>query len=222
MNETEERTNLKVLGNSTSAGGDFLDVKVTGECTFNGDVDCRKFTLMGETEVNGSLVMESMKLTGECAVKGSIEGESMRGQGDIKAASIHVEGIKFTGNLSVSGDCDAEDMHISGAFQVDGLLSAETLEISLFGPSRAAEVGGGSIKIKRSLGGKLIRPGHPGSLRFTAGLIEGDHVELQGTTAGTVRGGSVIIGTGCEIETVEYRDFLDIHRNATVRNQVKL
>ncbi len=222
MNETADRTNQKILGNSTSAGGRFLDVKVTGECTFNGDVDCRKLTLMGETKVNGSLVMENMKLTGECSVKGGIEGESLRGQGEIRAESVHVEGIKFTGNLSVAGNCDAEEMQISGAVQVDGLLSAETLEISLYGPSRAAEVGGGSVKIKRSLGGALIRPGHPGHLSFAAGLIEGDQVELQGTAAETVRGGRVVIGTGCEIGTVEYRDSLDIHSNAVVRNQVKV
>lgn len=222
MNETANRTNLKILGNSTSAGGRFLEVKVTGECTFHGDVDCRKLTLMGETKVGGSLVMESMKLTGECSVKGGIEGESLRGQGEIRAESVHVEDIKFTGNLSVSGNCDAEDMQISGAVQIDGLLSAETLELSLFGPSRAAEVGGGSIKIKRSLGGALIRPGHHGQLRFAAGLIEGDHVDLQHTAADTVRGGRVVIGSGCEIGTVEYRDFLDIHPNAVVRNQVKV
>ncbi|MNC40989.1 hypothetical protein D3C81_1673100 [compost metagenome] len=113
-------------------------------------------------------------------------------------------------------------MHISGALQIDGLLSAQTLEVSLFGPGMAAEIGGGRIKIKRSIGGVLIKPGQSGRLRFTAGLIEGDQVELQVTTAGTVRGGNVIIGTGCEIDTVEYSGSLDIHQNAIVRNQVKL
>lgn len=220
MNETAERRNLKILGNSTMSGGSFLDVKVTGECRFNGDVDCGKLKLMGESWVDGNLQMEQMKLTGECTVKGGIDGESLRGQGEVRAGSdLHVEEIKFTGSISVAGDCDAENIHLTGTLQADGVLSAEKIELSLFSPSRAAEVRAGSLAIKRKIGGALM---HPGRFSFTAGIIEGDKVEIQGTQAGTVRGNRVIIGKDCTIDTVEYRESLEIHENANVNYRIKL
>ncbi|MHA6533407.1 polymer-forming cytoskeletal protein [Paenibacillus sp. BAC0078] len=220
MNETAARRNLKVLGNSTMSGGSFLDVKVMGECRFNGNVDCQKLKLMGETSVHGNLRMEQMKLTGECIVKGRIDGESLSGQGEIRAGSdLRIEEIKLTGSLSVAGDCEAEEIRLTGALQVDGVLNAESVELSLFGPSRAAEARAGSITIKRKIGGSLM---HPGRFSFSAGLIEGDEVELQGTQAGIVRGNRVIIGTDCDIDVVEYRQSLEIHENANVNYRIKL
>ncbi|MNC54128.1 hypothetical protein D3C81_998200 [compost metagenome] len=56
---------------------------------------------------------------------------------------------------------------------------------------------------------------------FTSGLIEGDSVELQNTHAHTVRGEKVIIGPDCVIQKVEYSDYLEIHRSATVKQQTK-
>ena len=41
-------------------------------------------------------------------------------------------------------------------------------------------------------------------LCLTADFIEGDGVRLERTTARAVRGNTVVIGPGCEIELVEY------------------
>ncbi|WP_019910097.1 polymer-forming cytoskeletal protein [Paenibacillus sp. HW567] len=220
MNETAARRNLKILGNSTMSGGSFLDVKVVGECEFHGDVDCGKLKLTGEAWVHGNLRMEKVKLTGECTVKGSIDGESLSGQGEVRAGSdLHIEEIKLAGSLSVAGDCEAEEIRVTGALQVEGVLNAENVELSLYGPSHAAEARAGSIAIKRKIGAALMHPGRP---TFTAGLIEGDEVDLQGTQAGIVRGNRVIIGTDCNIDRVEYRESLEIHEKANVNYRIKL
>lgn len=221
MNEAVVRNNLKILGNSSSAGGTFKDVKVTGECAFSGDVDCLGFSLTGEAAVYGNLRMHTLKMTGECAVKGRVDGVGLRGQGQMTAdKGLRIEHIHYTGGITVTGDCEAEQLQLTGTVAVSGLLNAETLELTLLGPSRADAVGGGTISVKRSRTGALLRPGK--RISFETRLIEGDRIELQHTQAQIVRGGKVIIGPGCEIDTVEYRDLLEIHASSTVRNPVQL
>jgi cytoskeletal protein CcmA (bactofilin family) len=216
-------SNLNMVGTSTSGGGSFLNVKVTGECQFNDAVDCRKLSLTGNVRVDGDLRVEKLKVTGELVVAGLLEGQSLRGTGEVKADSARIEQIDFSGSLVVKGDCEAEQLQISGAAEVEGLLSAERLQINLYGPGKAREVGGGTIVIKQNKTGKLLKliKGKQDVI-FRAGQIEGDTIELQCTVADTVRGGSVIIGPDCVIQTVEYRETLEIHKNATVKQQVKI
>ncbi|WP_405173231.1 hypothetical protein [Paenibacillus sp. FSL H8-0260] len=223
MTEETIRSNLKIMGTTTSAGGFFRDIKVTGEGHFAGDVDCEKLSLTGNARVDGNLLMTKMKITGEMTLMGNLEGYSLRGQGEIKAASVKIDDIHLNGNLEVNGDCEGEHLRISGALNVAGLLSAEQLEINLYGLSRAKEVGGSALTIKKSKTGKFLHlmKQNPKVL-FEAGLIEGDTIELNNTKANIVRGDRVIIGVDCEIDTVEYRSALEIHKNAIVRHQVKL
>ncbi|QSF43089.1 hypothetical protein [Paenibacillus tianjinensis] len=221
MNEMMNRSNLKVLGTSSSLGGYFLEIKVTGECKFAGDVDCQSLSLTGETAVSGSLRMEKLKMTGELSVKKRMEGGMLRGHGEVQAGSVSARQLKFSGSLEVGGDCEAEELQVSGALRIKGLLSAETLQLTLYGPSSAAEVGGSTITVKRSKTKTLLHLGQGQDMVFTSGLIEGDYVELQNTYAGTVRGEKIIIGPGCVIQLVEYRDYLEIHKSATVLEQRK-
>lgn len=65
MSEETTRSNLKIIGTTTSAGGFFRDIKVTGEGHFAGDVDCEKLSLTGNARVDGNLLMTKMKITGE-------------------------------------------------------------------------------------------------------------------------------------------------------------
>lgn len=218
------RNDMKILGTTTSAGGFYQNVHITGECQFNGDVDCQKLSLTGQAHIAGSLRTTDMKITGECSVDGSLNGLSLRGRGELKTTEgLRIDRFNFSGNLDVKGDCEAEELRLSGAASVDGLLSADRLNISLFGPSWAKEVGGSVISIKRSKAGTLLKlVKNKEEAFFKAGLIEGDSVELQYTMADMVRGEDVIIGTDCEIERVEYRSALKIHKNAKVKHQVKL
>ncbi|WP_405114532.1 hypothetical protein MHH28_10240 [Paenibacillus sp. FSL K6-1217] len=223
MNEAAERHDLKILGTSSSVGGVFKDVKVTGECTFRGDVDCLKLAQTGEVAVEGDLRAQHIKMTGECKVKGRVDAASLRGQGQLTAGGgLRIEEIRLTGGIIVTGDCEAEQVELTGILEVSGLFNAEKLDLVLFGPCKADTVGGGRISIKRSRSSALLRPGMSKNMSFTARLIEGDRIELQHTQAQTVRGGSVVIGAGCEIETVEYRDLLEVHKSSTVRNTVKI
>ncbi|MNP35816.1 hypothetical protein D3C76_1291650 [compost metagenome] len=172
--------------------------------------------------MSGSLKVEKLKLTGELTVNGWLKGGALRGQGDIKAGSLAAERLKLSGSLETSGNCEAEELELSGALQVKGLLSADKLQLKLYGPGSAAEVGGGTITVKRSKSKTLLQPGQHAEMRFTSGLIEGDYIELENTHADIVRGEKVIIGAGCVIQKVEYSSYLEIHKSAVVKQPVKI
>jgi cytoskeletal protein CcmA (bactofilin family) len=184
------RRDLKVIGKTTSVGGQFRQIKVTGECEFSGDVDCKKLTSTGEVLINGDLRTDELKLTGECEVKGSLDAHAVRGRGELKVSSgIRVENIKFTGNIEAGGDCEAGSIEISGGFNIGGLLSADALEIKLYGQCRARELGGGTLRIKRSRASVLLNLiKMKNSAILNAELVEGDSIELEHTVAGIVRG----------------------------------
>lgn len=218
------RNDLKMIGESTSAGGRFRNVSVIGECVLTGEVDCVKLSCTGEMIVNGSLKTEELKLTGECAVKGQLDAGTVRGRGEIEVSSgLRGENIKFTGNINVQGDCEMGTFEMFGGFDVKGLLSADWLEIKMYGPCQAREIGGAKLRVKRSKPAVLLRLIKPISAAvLSTDLIEGDAVHLEFTTSGIVRGNSVIIGPGCKIERVEYRDTLVVHKSAIVKERIKL
>ncbi|MFC5530067.1 hypothetical protein [Cohnella yongneupensis] len=217
------RQDLRIIGETNSAGGQFGKVRITGECTFSGDVDCTKLSCMGETKVAGSLRASELKLTGEVEIDGSLDAGHVGGRGELEVSSrMRGEHIKLMGNLEVGGDCEAGVFDISGAFNVKGLVSAESLNVKMYGPCRAREIGGGTLTVKRSRASALIhlfKPNTAGDL--IADSIEGDVVELQHTTAGVVRGKRVTIGPGCVIERVEYAEMLDIHKSSTVKEMIR-
>jgi cytoskeletal protein CcmA (bactofilin family) len=220
------RRDLKVIGETSSAGGQFRHIKVTGECKFKGDVDCNKLASMGEVAINGNLRTDELKLTGQCEIKGRLDALTVRGRGELKVSSgMRGENIKFTGNIDTEGDCEAGAFEVSGGFNVRGLLSAESLEIKMFGPCHARELGGGKLRIKRSRTSaivSLIKLKNLNSAVLNAELIEGDAIDLEYTVAAIVRGNSVTIGSGCQIDRVEYRDSLQVHKSAIVKDKVQL
>ncbi|TVX98618.1 hypothetical protein [Cohnella terricola] len=219
----ENRRDLKMIGETSTAGGIFRNIKVTGETVFNGDVDCVKLSHIGELEIKGGLRAEELKITGECDVQGGLAVGAVSGRGELKAESgARIEKIKFTGNIEVSGDCETGTLELNGAFNIPGLLSSERMEVQMFGSCKAAEIGGSNLRVRRSRKSKLLhlfKPGGP--IELTADLIEGDTVDLEYTIAEVVRGNRVTIGPGCRIGRVEYRGDYTAHKSASVKESVR-
>ncbi len=217
------RRDIRMVGEVSSAGGFYRHVRLTGEGTFSGDVDCAKLTQIGELEIGGGLRAGEVKITGECDVRGRLDAGAVSGRGELTAqAGLRAERVKFTGNIETAGDCEAGTFAVEGAFAVAGLLSADTVDIRMFGPCSAKEIGGSKIIARRSRTKKLLGLlKEDGSCVLTAEQIEGDYVELEHTEAEVVSGNRVEIGPGCRIGRVEYRSGLDIHKSAVVNEVVK-
>lgn len=201
----------------------FRDIKLTGESVLEGDVDCIKFANTGEVEVNGNLKAVEIKVTGECLIRGRLEAQTIRGRGEFKVShSVRGEHIKLTGNLETGGDCEVGTCEAEGAFAISGLLSADLLDLKMFGPCKAREIGGTTLQVRRSKASRLLSIFRSSGLGvLTAEQIEGDKVDLEHTVANVVRGNRVTIGPGCEIGLVEYGETLTVHKSATVKKSVK-
>jgi len=235
------RGDLKITGNGQSGGGVFRHVKIMGDAVINSDTECEMFKCLGNSHLKGSLRADSASCNGTLRVAGSASGGSFRAQGelqiggDLSAQSLSISGVlsvdgrvaaekaKITGELRANADCQMEELFVRGMVDVNGMLNAEQADFKLHGHSRLRELVGSQITVKKgggmSLIGKLFM-GSDGSL--TAETIEGDTVVLEYTKAAVVRGRSVIIGPGCSIGLVEYKDELKQDPEAVVSQSAKI
>jgi len=220
----ESKQDLKVVGNSSCAGGQYRRVKITGECAIAGDVECEKLSCTGDAAIHGNLLTGELSMTGDMQITGDVNAKKIRGKGDLVIDSrICGEEIRFTGNLEVQGDCESGLLEVNGGIQVQGLLSAERLQLRMLGPCQAREIGGGNLDVKRSIGTIWKQWfGQDSQVVLLAEVIEGDVLNLDYTKAGIVRGKDVVIGQGCEIGRVEYWGSLEVHPEASVKEQICL
>ena len=244
--ENQTRSDLKINGTGNTAGGKYNEVTVNGVGEINGDIECESFKTNGASTLNGNLTSKSLKVNGTSVIKGDIKTEEIKvnGSADIKGniesknSKVHGE-VKITGNLNsdllelhggmeVKGNCNAETFNSSGGFTVAGLLNADNINIKLHGPCSAKEIGCEKITVK--LGNdyaikKIIRSifrSWDMTGKLSADVIEADNIELEQTKAKIVRGNNVIIGEGCEIDLVEYKNNYQKTDHSTVKENKKI
>ena len=218
---------LKIDGHGSSAGGSYNSVVVNGHGNIDGDLDCVYFKINGHCTVDGDLKSDYVKVHGNSLIKGNLRAEKAKihGIADING-NVSVDKAETYGSIDVDGDCNAEFFKIEGTFVIEGLLNAGELDLSLYGPSKAHEIGGEKITVKKK--GKyhffglknLIMPG--GSKGLTTEIIEGDDIYLENTQANVVRGNNIELGPGCEIELVEYKDSFKQDEKADVATNRKI
>ncbi len=200
---------LKINGQSSSAGGKYDSVVINGGGRIEGDLECIYLKINGQCNVNGNVKADSVKVNGNNSIKGNLRAEKVRinGTADI-GGNVSVDKAETYGSINIGGDCNAEIFKIEGTFEIEGLLNAGELELSIYGPSKAHEIGGEKITVKRKgkydfLGLKYLIGSNK---ELTAESIEGDEIYLENTQAKVVRGDNIELGSGCEIELVEYKD----------------
>ncbi len=186
---------IRITGSSTAAGGRYRRVRVVGEGTFDGPVQCEELHLTGTLRVGGPLDVRRLHVTGDMTVEGSLQADH-----------AHIRG-----QVTVRGNLEAEHLDLRGGASVDGLLSAEELLLRLYGPVRAQEIGGGRVVIRE--GWRWFR--HAGFLA-AAEVVEGDELHVEKVKARTVRGRRVEIGPDSEIDRVEYTVHLQVSPRARV------
>jgi cytoskeletal protein CcmA (bactofilin family) len=192
---TERRIHLSGFGQV--AGGTYDEVSIEGFGRVTGDVECGTLSVSGKCHVRDNVRAQRVIIEGKCDVHGDIEAHHMT----------------VSGWLSVDGNVSAETLRAHGALRIDGLLSADQVDLSLHGPGRIREIGGGTVTLTghRRLGLRRLFGVH-------ADTVEGDEVRLTGVTARLVRGGTVEVGPGCRIDRVEYRQDFRCAPGAVVRD----
>lgn len=219
----EALRNVRLVGESETSGGSFGWVRITGDAKFFGEVSCERFSLTGTAQVKGDLGIKSMSFTGDVKVDGSLRGGSLKGTGELQVQrDFRGEELRMTGKLAASGAVEAERIDLRGVLETPGLVNADEVTIRMHGPSRAKEIAGGTVTIRRSRGlmlKELLRSVSRSGLE--AALIEGDNIYLEYVRAEVVRGNTVRLGPGCEIGRVEYRQTLEKHAHSKTGTEIR-
>ncbi|WP_161568153.1 polymer-forming cytoskeletal protein [Anaerobacillus alkaliphilus] len=232
---------LVINGNGSTAGGTFAKVRLNGNGKVHGDVECEDFETNGSSKIEGNVTATKAVIngsskfvgdvtTGNFLINGSaaIDGELAFEKLEVKGASKVTKGVRgeklvVEGLLKAGGDCEVEEAFFQGSFTIDGLLNADKIEVSLHGRSYAKEIGGETISVRKgstTLGlDKLFKVL---SRELTVDVIEGDVIELEYTKAKVVRGNTIKIGLGCDIDLVEYKDQLQTNKSANVGESRKM
>lgn len=234
--------NLSITGNSDMVGGQYNKIRIIGEGTIAGDVECNRMKCVGTFDLEGDLKAADVAVVGTVTVLGDIEADTMKITGTISAGgnvvlkklscsgSIESKGnllseeIELNGHVITQGDCEAEVLKGRGIFTIGGLLNVGELDIKLYHDCQAKEIGAERINIRRaSLLNHLnffFKPSAGAIL--SAAIIEGDEIYLEHTKARIVRGKRVTIGPGCEIELVEYKEHYSEAKGTAVKEKRKV
>lgn len=234
----EIRNDIKTAGGGAFSGGTYGDVTFNGSGTVNGDVDALNFRINGAGSSNGRVKAQSIIVNGTGTFNGEVQANEMTINGDASirdgagigrltvkgnaniGGSAAMHEVRLAGLLRIGGDCQAETFVGEGSFNVAGELNVGNLDVTVHGTASAREIGGERIVVRGSSGNfstltSLI--GMFSERRLTAETIEGDVVWLENTSAKVVRGKQVTLGSGCQIELVEYAESYTPAGDAQVR-----
>lgn len=244
--EKQARYDLNMSGMGTASGGLYNRVDIDGMAKVDGDLDCIDFRINGTAKVFGNLKTERGKVNGMATIKGNVEASEFKINGTTRVdgnisgremkieghstinGSISIEEVEIRGIANIAGDLSAETFTSQGVFTVGGLLNAGTIDIELYATCKAREVGGEKISVKRGDSFSIRKVINTIfsfldiDYKLTAETIEGDDIYLEYTKARTVRGNNIILGAGCEIELIEYKNSLEPNSESKVRETRKI
>ncbi|MFZ3591080.1 polymer-forming cytoskeletal protein [Bacillus sp. DJP31] len=202
-------------------------VKFNGSGSFEGNVYVTKMKINGSTSVLKNAIVDDLEINGSSSFKQDLQVGNCEINGISKVYGKVTGGeIKVNGMLKVKESCEVERFISYGAVEIEGLLSADHIELNLDYHSSAKEIGGERISVRQYSSHKMIKH----IINFfrqrtdllEADLIEGDEIDLEITKAKLVRGKKIVIGEKCEIERIEYTDSIEIHPSSKVKESVKI
>ena len=137
----------RVQGDVDCAG----EIRCSGSSRVTGDITCQELGCSGSTRCEGSLRANGrVHSSGALKVDGSLEGGEVDVSGGLEAGEIHCGRLHCSGGARVSGGVEAESVHLTGSAVIQGLLNAETVEISASRGIRIGSIGGSSIRIYKT------------------------------------------------------------------------
>ncbi|MGO9481829.1 MAG: hypothetical protein ACLP05_08630 [Candidatus Kryptoniota bacterium] len=244
---TQTRTDLRIIGDNSATGGSYNNAKIIGESVINGNLDCLNFKCVGSSRIEGNMKANHARIVGSVSITGSLETDDIRiagnvdTNGDVKAANLLLTGgldikggvksgnIRLTGYSTIKRNCEAETFRSEGPLNIGGLLTADDVDIRIHSRCRVSEIGGERICARRGHYSKLRNiikslfiPADYFKGELVVDSIEGDDIRLEDTKARTVRGKNVVIGEGCEIDSLEYTGECRINGRSMVKEKKKV
>ena len=197
-------------------------VSISGTCSGEGILKCKDIDISGYMRYKGEVHSDgNLNVNGYMKIKENLYFNEATISGSVKAC----EGITFnnafiSGSISSKKNCEGTNFKCNGMINIDGLLSADNINITIYKSANVKEIGGENIEVRSDkkinnipLVGKIF------SNKLIAETIEGDYVYLENTSAKKVSGKTVIIGKNCNIEEVNYEVSLEVNNNSKVNKR---
>jgi cytoskeletal protein CcmA (bactofilin family) len=228
------------------------ELKTAGSCRVAGDVQAERMRTAGSCVIEGDVHADEVRIAGTQTVEGTLKAKEITSAGSLKVTEdVEAEKFLSHGGFEIGGLLSAEEIKIElGGGKVSEIGGTrievrqrgrsfwgwrrqprvhvqigrdledlgETLESVFEGLGRIGEEVGRAVG--ESLGYAFGWSHRWGSLE--ADTIEGDEIFLENTKARVVRGKKIQIGEGCEIESVEYSESLEVAPGAHVKHQTKV
>lgn len=231
----EKLNSIKIMGESSISGGIYDKVTILGEAFSRGKIDCRVVKIIGGFDIKDEFICEKMNIVGTAVANSKIRiSEALKIIGDLNSSEVVEVGkvkvvgegrfqkdLKFhqvdlIGELSVKGNCEGTTFYSRGKAIIDGLLSADTVEIIPDGISTINEIGGSEITIRKTRWISFSRG------KVISNTIEGDNIVLENTHCKVVCGHNITILSGCIIDKIEYTGTLTVDSTSRVGEQICL
>lgn len=239
---------LQISGAGSYPGGQFDTVSISGAGKINGDLKCIRFSGSGSAKVNGNVICDHFGCSGSGKVTGDVEAKEVKVSGACKiegdmrggllvtSGAANIEGdikcekVSASGMLTTGKNIEAEEVNIEGGIKNYGTINAEKIRIECRagnGSCTFNEMGASKISINgynessRPYFFKLFGMFTGGTSIITGNIVEGDDIYMENANVKTIRGDRVVIGPGCRIQQVEYRETIEISDQAEVTEVVK-
>lgn len=195
---------IKIFGVGQVGPGQYDKVKINGTAQFTGDIQA-----------------EQIQINGTAETKSNLQAEKVEVNGSFHCANLDCEKLMVRGMMHASGEINCEKIEVYGSFQAD-TLNAEQVDFSLGGITNIREVVGARVEIRdRLMPAFAVAAFGPTLSRFKATLVEADDIYIENTEADVVSGNRVVIGRGCKIGRVEYRETLKVTEGSSVEQVVR-
>ncbi|MBR0158172.1 MAG: hypothetical protein IJM24_03700 [Clostridia bacterium] len=217
--------NLQVYGRGVFREDvDADEIEVFGSARFRSFVSCDQLSVPGETVMLDSLLAESVRVDGVLNVSGKFRTEvavvegMMNTQGRLHATRLVV---RSRGRLEAAGNIKAERIIIDGVAFSGATFRGDNIEITSCEQSEIARVVASDIKVTYKPRGDV--PGiKAGEYLLSAYSIETQTAEIEYVAADSLDCDSAVIGPGCRIGELTYRDGLEIDPGAVVERLNKI
>ena len=228
--------NFSGIGNLN--GGEFGSMNASGIVKVFKDIKGKNLIVSGIMKTKKSIDTDELNVEGILKVgenlkvlKGIISGvvksdkntlaKNLEVNGILKTQNLEVENINVLGNLFVKNNCQSEEFYLNGKIVINGLLSAEKVNIKAENFSKIKEVGGSDIRIEGLEDKKWDKFIFWKKKEIKVELIEGDTVFLENVTCNLIRGKKVKIGKGCKIKKIEYSDEAILNEKSKIKECIK-
>jgi cytoskeletal protein CcmA (bactofilin family) len=220
---------VSISGAGTLAGGVYERISISGSADITGDIEADSISISGSCDINGKIKADKLEISGAADMKEiDVVVAEISGAVDIDGSISVKRLLRVSGSIDVDGDIISEGYcSLNGAFRVKGSIKGNVIEVMLDGGTSEID---GEVQCSRMRVVTTLIKDLSSILRLLSRRRRGylyvkriiaDDIHLENTICDEVIGRNVVIGRGCRVDVVKYKENVSIDPSSTVNNVLK-